>query len=49
MFQLYKDSHYCLPNEGEKRVEHEFINGMSLLYSSTDFSKLETFLQKNFY
>ncbi|MGH0411334.1 hypothetical protein ACQVN4_22750 [Bacillus paranthracis] len=48
MFQLYKDSHHCLPNEGEKRVEHEFINGMSLLYSSTDFSKLETFLQNKF-
>lgn len=44
MFQLYKDSHHCDPHEGEKRVEHEFINGMSLLYSSTDFSKLETFL-----
>ncbi|WP_025118350.1 hypothetical protein [Bacillus sp. H1m] len=48
MFQLYKDSPHCLPNEGEKRVEHEFINGMSLLYSSTDFSKLETFLQNKF-
>lgn len=48
MFQLYKDSHHCLPNEEEKRVEHEFINGMSLLYSSTDFSKLETFLQNKF-
>ncbi|PFZ50547.1 hypothetical protein COL68_29075 [Bacillus wiedmannii] len=48
MFQLYKDSHQCLPNEGEKRVEHEFINGMSLLFSSTDFSKLETFLQNKF-
>lgn len=48
MFQLYKDSPHCLPNEGEKRVENEFINGMSLLYSSTDFSKLETFLQNKF-
>ncbi|PGK33917.1 hypothetical protein CN908_28895 [Bacillus thuringiensis] len=44
MFQLYKDSHHCDAHEGEKRVEHEFINGMGLLYSSTDFSKLETFL-----
>ncbi|MDF9507872.1 hypothetical protein, partial [Bacillus cereus] len=45
MFQLYKDSNHCDPHEGEKRIEHEFINGTSLLYSSTDFSKLETFLQ----
>ncbi|PDZ26987.1 hypothetical protein [Bacillus toyonensis] len=48
MFQLYNGSHYCAPHEGEKRVEHEFINGMSLLYSSTDFSKLETFLHNKF-
>ncbi|KXY41064.1 hypothetical protein AT257_21075 [Bacillus cereus] len=48
MFQLYKDSHHCLPHEEENRVEHEFIDGMSLLYSSTDFSKLETFLQNKF-
>ncbi|USK99824.1 hypothetical protein [Bacillus tropicus] len=45
MFQLYKDSNHCDPHEGENRIEHEFINGTSLLYSSTDFSKLETFLQ----
>ncbi|WP_242227239.1 hypothetical protein [Bacillus cereus group sp. BfR-BA-01315] len=48
MFQLYNGSHYCASNEGEKRVKHEFINGMSLLYSSTDFSKLETFLHNKF-
>ncbi|HDR5271882.1 hypothetical protein E8M24_21305 [Bacillus thuringiensis] len=48
MFQLYKDSHHCDPQKGEKRVKHEFINGMDLLYSSTDFSKLETFLRKKF-
>lgn len=48
MFQLYKDSHHCDPQEGEERVEHEFIDGMSLLYSSTDFSRLETFLQNKF-
>ncbi|EJV56728.1 hypothetical protein BWGOE3_56880 [Bacillus mycoides] len=48
MFQLYKDSHHCASHEGEKRVEHEFINGMSLFYSSTDFSKLETFLHNKF-
>ena len=47
-WKMYKDSDHCLPNEGEKRVEHEFIDGMSLLYSSTDFSKLETFLQNKF-
>ncbi|HDX9500072.1 TPA: hypothetical protein ROX79_004979 [Bacillus thuringiensis] len=47
-WKMYKDSHHCLPHEGEKRVEHEFIDGMSLLYSSTDFSKLETFLQNKF-
>ena len=45
---MYKDSHHCLPHEGEKRVEHEFIDGMSLLYSSTDFSKLETFTEQIF-
>ncbi|EJQ31609.1 hypothetical protein IEC_05551 [Bacillus toyonensis] len=46
--KMYKDSHHCNLHEGEKRVKHEFINGMDLLYSSTDFSKLETFLRKKF-
>ncbi|HDX9654084.1 TPA: hypothetical protein ROY23_004600 [Bacillus wiedmannii] len=47
-WKMYKDSYHCLPHEGDKRIEHEFIDGMSLLYSSTDFSKLETFLQNKF-
>ncbi|WP_317852949.1 hypothetical protein [Bacillus wiedmannii] len=47
-WKMYKDSHHCDLHEGEKRVKHEFINGMDLLYSSTDFSKLETFLRKKF-
>ncbi|MEH7459813.1 hypothetical protein V7183_22165 [Bacillus sp. JJ1127] len=48
MFQLYKDSHLCVPNEGGIQVEIEFIDGMSLLYSSTDFNKLENFLHNKF-
>ncbi|MEB9862917.1 hypothetical protein P4K22_29230 [Bacillus cereus] len=45
--ELYKN--FAFPaQDGEKRVKHEFINGMDILYSSTDFSKLETFLRKKF-
>ncbi|OUB59733.1 hypothetical protein [Bacillus thuringiensis] len=47
VFELYKDSHFCLsPFIGEvKPIEIEFIDGMQLNYSSTDFYKLENFLQ----
>ncbi|MES5865827.1 hypothetical protein [Bacillus cereus group sp. RP32] len=31
-WKMYKDSHHCLPHEGEKRVEHEFIEGMYSIY-----------------
>ncbi|QDD86827.1 hypothetical protein [Bacillus cereus] len=47
-WKMYKDSHHCHPHEGEKRVENELIDGMSLIYSSTDFSKFQTFLQNKF-
>ncbi|WP_142309219.1 hypothetical protein, partial [Bacillus pseudomycoides] len=47
MFELYKNSRFCLPYdiEEDKRYEIEFIDGMSLLYTSTDFYKLENFLK----
>ncbi|MBE5096758.1 hypothetical protein IGH98_24035 [Bacillus thuringiensis] len=46
-FELYKGSDYCLSFnfEEDKRYDIEFINGMKLLYTSTDFFKLENFLK----
>ncbi|MCM3707905.1 hypothetical protein M3205_19750 [Cytobacillus firmus] len=44
MFQLYKDSYLATPNEQGVQAELEFVNDMGLLYSATDFSKLESFL-----
>ncbi|QWI78345.1 hypothetical protein JG486_30225 (plasmid) [Bacillus mycoides] len=50
MFKLYKDSALCTPTEieGNKRIDTEFIDGMNLLYSSTDFAKLENLLHNKF-
>lgn len=47
-FELYKDSGHCVPlnAEEDKRYDVEFINGMRLLYTTTDFYKLENLLKR---
>ncbi|EJR26682.1 hypothetical protein [Bacillus cereus] len=47
MFELYKDSDFCLSTDiwERKQVEIEFIDRMRIFYSYTDFYKLEYFLQ----
>ncbi|MGG3801228.1 hypothetical protein [Metabacillus fastidiosus] len=44
MFQLYKDSYLVTKNQETIDTELEFVDGLGLLYSATDFNLLETFL-----
>ncbi|MGN4457450.1 hypothetical protein [Bacillus cereus group sp. MYBK57-1] len=50
MFQLYKESYLTTPSIKRKKLEAEieFVDGMKLLYSATDFYKLETFLENKY-
>ncbi|MFD3219197.1 hypothetical protein [Bacillus sp. BR_7a] len=50
MFQLYKGSYLTTPSIKRKKLEAEieFVEGMKLLYSATDFYKLETFLENKY-
>lgn len=44
VFQIYKGSSFAEPNKEAIKAEVELVQGMSLLYSNTDFSRLENFL-----
>ncbi|WP_318582146.1 hypothetical protein [Bacillus paranthracis] len=50
MFQLYKGSYLTTPSTKRKKLEAEveFVEGMKLLYSATDFYKLENFLENKY-
>ncbi|MBL3889122.1 hypothetical protein IRV22_15490 [Bacillus cereus] len=46
-FELYKDSEFCQPENSDENKQYkiEFIDGMKLSYTSTNFYKLENFLK----
>ncbi|WP_255249824.1 hypothetical protein [Bacillus sp. FJAT-45066] len=44
MFQLYKGTYLVSTNQETIDTELEFVDGLGLLYSATDFNLLETFL-----
>ncbi|WP_182812686.1 hypothetical protein [Bacillus sp. ME78] len=44
LFQMYKDEEVSIPNPLSTQGRLEFIEGMPIAYTSTDFCKLEKFL-----